>query len=209
MPSPKRKRRPGAEMLFGLNMSDEEVVTRIKDQYPLEEAIWIARQELEFRKSAREKQRESLLAKMGITFSDEEPTKTIEEYRKMQPMKQARANQEYTWELIHGRARIHYSSFRAIGTHMSFDDMLSEICEVFMKCQHRFNELGKAKFETYLDVAIKNRIKTLWRQKTREREIMEEYREGVMEERRSIMMSDYPIKVCNKWVQGVPQENNL
>lgn len=195
MPRAKRNPRLGEELLFSLSVSNEEAVRRIREEYPPEMAVWLARRELQLRKEAKEKQRE-VLTHDSCDFGFTETETAMEEYREMIPERQSKETQKYVWELIESRAKIHFHKFNGLGKGYTLNDVLSEVGEVFWKCQKAFKE-GRASFETYFDNAIKNHAKTLWKKRNRDLQGMEEYRTDVLAD----SLGEYPTKVNGKWVQ--------
>ena len=97
--------------------------------------------------------------------------------------------------------------FYVLGKGKTFDDVCSEVAEVYVKCRLKFKEGGKATFETYFSKAIRNHAITLWHKKDKERKAMEQYKAEVEEEHKTLIMSDYPVRINGKWVQQLPVDD--
>jgi hypothetical protein len=236
-------RAPGLSIERRINMPPkrlEDVVSELAATYPVDQAVALARYEIEDREYTKEKQREALgymqktanksaqglreavktlLARemdidevvetLGVSknrvidcivyYDLEEfiqPGKRKEEWRKGLPCGlDTDREREGFKHVVKRMAEYHFHHLRNKGWHLHFDDVLGEVCEVYLKCAKGYQDReGGAQFKTYLDKAVTNHFITWQKKAMMEAEIMEPLDDE------KVYGGTYPIKVNGKYV---------
>ncbi|MGE4193301.1 MAG: sigma factor [Pseudodesulfovibrio sp.] len=185
-----KERLRAGRLLYPMNMSAEKAVTKIRDSYPFETALWLARRELRIRKEHGEKKAKNYKKEspwIGFDF-DLKPV--------VLDIPSISMEEKGVVDIIRAQAGFHLKAFQQLDRNTTFEDVLAEIVFIFMKCAGKFKAEGRASFNTYLNTAIRNHIRDLWRKQKTKEEFMAEYR-------RFVQLTDghgYPVLQNGKWV---------
>ncbi|WP_319467000.1 hypothetical protein [uncultured Pseudodesulfovibrio sp.] len=180
--------------LYPLNISYEKVFRRIKYEYPLEVAFSFALRELELRKEIGDKK--------ARHYPKEVNESDFDKIKGDVDIPLFNTEREDLIEIVRSQARYRFKSFREFDRNITFDEVFGEVAHVFMKCSTKFDpSAGKSNSEkatigTYLNVAVTNHIRDLWRERAKEAELWKEYATLT----RILNAGDYPMLIEGKWV---------
>lgn len=190
-----RKFRKG-KCLYPLNFSYEKVFRKIKHTYPYEVGIRLALRELELRKEVAEKKAEHY--KMDVHELNFDDVKV----RVDMPL--FNTERKGIFDLIWNQTNYHFRSFREFDCNITHQEVFAEIAYVFMKCSTKFDPAAgkpnsdkeKASLNTYLNTAVVNHIRDLWRKRAKTVEHWKEFATLT----RILNAGEYPLQIEGKWV---------
>ena len=125
-----------------------------------------------------------------------QPGKRKEEWRKSLPIGlDTKRERESYKHVVKRMAEYHFNHLRNKGWRIHFDDVLSEVCEIYIKCAKGYEDTqGGAQFKTYFDKAVTNHFITWQKRAMMEAEIMEP-----LDDERGYG-HEYPVRVNGKYV---------
>lgn len=184
----KRKLRED-KCLYPLNFSFEKVFRRIKYTYPHEVGIRLALRELELRKEVAEKKAQHYQKDvLELNFDDVKIRVDIPLFN---------TGREDRLAIVHDQAVFHFDSFKALNRDVTFEEVLAEVSFVYMRCSTKFNpDEGEASLKTYLNTAVVNHIRDLWRKRAKVAERWKEFATLT----RILNAGEYPLLIEGKWV---------
>jgi hypothetical protein len=104
-----------------------------------------------------------------------QPGKHKREWRESLPrgLNTERERESYK-HVVKQMAKYHFNSLQNRGWNLHFDDVLSDVCEVYLKCAKGYQDKeGGASFKTYLDRAVTNHFITWQKRAMAEAEMFE------------------------------------
>ena len=106
-----------------------------------------------------------------------QPSKRKQEWRESLPRGlNTECERESFENVVKQMAKYHYNSLRNKGWNLHFDDVLSDVCEVYLKCAKGFQDKqGGASFKTYLNRAVTNHFITWQKRAIAESDMFESH----------------------------------